>query len=302
MPELCPQFPLYVKDWLVATRELSHEQRGVYMDLLCFAWERDGLPVDEDAVRRLTGCSKAAWGRVWPALREKWTERDGRLVNERQETERMAMRTFSSDRSRAGAAGAAKRWHSHRSANGTTHGKAVADAMANDSSSSSIKEKDLSVPEVEDPGAREPSAPIELTRGQLQASALSLVEIWNRHAVDPFVRVATETLVGRAKEDVVTALRQHPDLDWWEALVKKLVADTYAQGHNDSGWIADFWWLLKNSHKVAARPARAAVKPAAAPKQERDRPLPPKADLVIASRGEGSPMPEHMRRQTGGAR
>jgi hypothetical protein len=116
---------------------------------------------------------------------------------------------------------------------------------------------------------REPVAGPTLARGQALAAVPGLIEAWNRHVSEPFVRVPAETLSPRARTEVAQALQQHPDLDWWGRMVVKLVADPYARGDNDRGWVADFWWLLKNAHRVEARatpqPGRQTHRPAADP-------------------------------------
>lgn len=101
-----PYFPLYLKDWLMDTRGFTHEDKGVLMDLLVIAWERGGLPVQAESIRRLAGSSKSAWDRVWPTVLHVWEERDGVLVYPKLESARAHME----QRSARAKAKAQKRW------------------------------------------------------------------------------------------------------------------------------------------------------------------------------------------------
>ena len=52
-----PAFQFYPQDFLVGTAMLSAEETGAYIRLLCYSWENDGLPNDEQLLARLAGCS-----------------------------------------------------------------------------------------------------------------------------------------------------------------------------------------------------------------------------------------------------
>ena len=101
-----PYFPLYLKDWLMDTRGFTHEDKGVLMDLLVVAWERGGIPVDTEAIRKLALCSKPAWARVWPTVQAGWIERDGVFIYPKLEV----ARTHVEKRAAAAKAKADKRW------------------------------------------------------------------------------------------------------------------------------------------------------------------------------------------------
>lgn len=102
-----PAFLFYATAWLQGekVRGLSHEQRGAYMDLLCFAWLHHGIPNDEKWIARALGWTPKQMSRLWPAMRVCWVERDGRLISERQETEREERRLKTEEMRRRGQAG-----------------------------------------------------------------------------------------------------------------------------------------------------------------------------------------------------
>lgn len=83
-----PAFLFHAQDWLTSTAGLSAEAKGCYIDLLAYAWVKDGLPTDLDEVRRIGGLERGAWRRVWPKLEARWPKQDGRLKNPRQEQTR----------------------------------------------------------------------------------------------------------------------------------------------------------------------------------------------------------------------
>lgn len=50
-----PAFDFYPERWLAGVAEFSDQDQLVYLRLLCHAWLRDGLPADDDALKRLAG-------------------------------------------------------------------------------------------------------------------------------------------------------------------------------------------------------------------------------------------------------
>ncbi len=241
-----PWFPLFVSDWLTETRDLTHEMRGVHADLLCLAWKQDGLPTDPEAIRKLAQCSPKTWAKVWPDLSAKWMERDGRLVNARQEAERVVTGDISQKRREAGRKGAAAKWQ--------THGKRSDCQMANDGHThnntvqNTTTERELTLSLV----ARAPSpaiGAIELSPGQLQAAVPWLVGAWNNLcALDgsPFKPVTV-----RSHPKATQALRAHPDIDWWVALFQRVAASDFLR--RDAKMApADLWWVLDHVEEIAA--------------------------------------------------
>lgn len=55
-------------DWIIETRCLSPEERGLLVDVLAFAWWGDGLPEDPADLAERCGVSKRRFRRVWQAI------------------------------------------------------------------------------------------------------------------------------------------------------------------------------------------------------------------------------------------
>jgi uncharacterized protein YdaU (DUF1376 family) len=92
VPEL-PYVNFYCSDWLGDTkvRRMSHEQRGIHIDLLCHAWgEDDGaIPADPDELAHLLGVTRRKLDSLWPKVGVAWESNgNGGLVNPRLERER----------------------------------------------------------------------------------------------------------------------------------------------------------------------------------------------------------------------
>jgi uncharacterized protein YdaU (DUF1376 family) len=105
--------PFYWRDWATSTRTLSAAAKGCYIDLLAHAWGAGSVPLDSEERRRITGVDRAEWRRVWPQLEPRWMEKDGALVNRRQEEvrEKQALASKAgkaSAEARAAAAGTAQ--------------------------------------------------------------------------------------------------------------------------------------------------------------------------------------------------
>lgn len=154
-----PFFPLYLKDWVMDTKGFTHEDKGVLVDLLCMAWERGGLPLNPDAIRKLTGCTKGAWGRVWPTVQAHWVERDGVLIYPKLEAARHNLER----RSKAGQRGAAARWIASKS---QCDGNAIAlpESHAN---RNAITDTRLQITE------HPPNPPLALARGSRRGDTLT---------------------------------------------------------------------------------------------------------------------------------
>lgn len=81
-----PYFKFYPRDWLESTRDLSLEQRGAYIDLICILMEMEGYLADND---KWISHQMHVSPRKWKALKnglvdhEKIAIQDGQIVNDR---------------------------------------------------------------------------------------------------------------------------------------------------------------------------------------------------------------------------
>lgn len=80
-------YPWYIKDWLLSEARLTMtlEERGLYRDMLDMFFDQGSLPADERALFRMAACETHEFKRAWPVVRKKFTERDGRLYNQKAE-------------------------------------------------------------------------------------------------------------------------------------------------------------------------------------------------------------------------
>lgn len=103
-----PAFQFYVRDWIMSTRTLSPEARGIHIDLLAFSWDYDGIPSDFRALAGLVVMSPAKFRRAWGEIEDRWVEAEtGVLRNPRQERQRAELLTLREKRAAAGRARAA---------------------------------------------------------------------------------------------------------------------------------------------------------------------------------------------------
>jgi uncharacterized protein YdaU (DUF1376 family) len=118
-----PAFLLYVDDFISGTCEMTTEERGAYIVLLCYQWSRGSIPPDPAKLARIAGCE------VSQDVMSKFALcNDGLLRNERLESVRQNREEFCAKQAGRGRAGAEKRWgknserHSerHSSENGST--------------------------------------------------------------------------------------------------------------------------------------------------------------------------------------
>lgn len=106
MSEMPPAIQFYIRDWLMATRALPLEARGLHLDLLCISWDQEGIPTDPTELLPLLAITRGKWNKVWPLIESKWTEAEpGRLRNPRQEKQRREVLELRAKRAEAGAKG-----------------------------------------------------------------------------------------------------------------------------------------------------------------------------------------------------
>lgn len=87
-----PWFPFYTGDYTRKTRHLTAEQKGCYVDLMCFYWDNNGnLPNDPSKLCRIMGIERRAFNRVWGDLKHFFVHQVGQdgdtLLQERLQEE-----------------------------------------------------------------------------------------------------------------------------------------------------------------------------------------------------------------------
>lgn len=89
-----PAMPFYIESWLApgAARRMKPHDRGVYIDLLAYAWDKGGIPraeVEDDCAElaRTSNLSKRNFREVWSRIKSNFVldEQRDRFVNLKQE-------------------------------------------------------------------------------------------------------------------------------------------------------------------------------------------------------------------------
>ena len=81
-----PYFPFYPADYMEATRKLTLEQRGAYMDVICLQMMNQGRVEDDE---RLMAAALVVSTRKWRKVREQLADAgkisfsDGLIIQER---------------------------------------------------------------------------------------------------------------------------------------------------------------------------------------------------------------------------
>ena len=85
-----PAFRFYADDFLAGTLEMTQEEVGAYIRLLCHQWNRGSIPVEPEKQQRLAGGSVSA-----DVLAKFPRDENGLLKNQRLEREREKQSQFS---------------------------------------------------------------------------------------------------------------------------------------------------------------------------------------------------------------
>lgn len=126
-----PAFQLYADDFLSGTADMTPDEVGAYIRLLCHQWAKGGLPNDMQRLCRMSGMAEPSLSYV---LSKFVVCADGQLRNERLERTREAAEQFRAERKASGKSGAEKRWKSAKpdsSAMPEPQAEPVAEPMAN---------------------------------------------------------------------------------------------------------------------------------------------------------------------------
>lgn len=156
--------PWYVADYLADTAHLSTEQHGAYCLMLMAAWKRGGsLPKDDAQLAAVCRLSASRWKQHKSILLEFFEDGEEAFTHKRVTLERLKAQEISDKKGKAGADGAAKRWHKQNKedgkTNGKTNGKPIANAIANASQNDAPSPSPLPVPSELVQGADAPLPP-----------------------------------------------------------------------------------------------------------------------------------------------
>lgn len=130
-PKRSPAFQFYADDFLAGTSDMTAEEVGAYIRLLCHQWSKGGIPNDEERAGRMAGLMGS------PSIRYVFAKfmlcEDGMLRNKRLEEVRRDQNEFKSKQAVSGKLGAEIRWkkcHSDSNPNGNPIAKPIATPLA----------------------------------------------------------------------------------------------------------------------------------------------------------------------------
>lgn len=122
-----PAFQFYADDFLAGTSDMSAEEVGGYIRLLCHQWTKGGIPNDPDRAARMAGLMGSP--SIGYVMAKFSLCDDGMLRNVRLEKVREEQVAFKTRQSTSGKSGAEKRWSKYRN-DGDPNGVAIATPMA----------------------------------------------------------------------------------------------------------------------------------------------------------------------------
>ena len=101
-----PWVPLYTDDFVSGTVDMTAEEIGCYLLLLCFQQQRQTIPSAPDTLRRICRMDLDRWEKVSAAVLRKFVrDEDGNLYNVRMRAEMEHRETIRELRSKVGAKG-----------------------------------------------------------------------------------------------------------------------------------------------------------------------------------------------------
>jgi uncharacterized protein YdaU (DUF1376 family) len=232
--------PFFVGDYLSATTRLTTEQHGAYVLLLLDYWKNGPPPNDDAVLAQIVRMSPTAWRKSKAILIAFFEVRDGQLIHKRVEKERARAAEITEERSKAGKAGAAKRWHNGKQSNGKRIANAIdlplANVQQNDAPSpspSSSSEELIASTNVDESVAPTPKP---LTKREV-------MDAWQERMVPlGFPRIAKMT---GQRERMLNARLKDSTLEEWTKVFDALERSNFCRGENDRGWKADFDFLLQ---------------------------------------------------------
>jgi len=78
-----PAFLFYSKDWIEGTADLMPNEKGVYIDLLCYQHQRGYLPIETERLARLVGLGHDEFLQIWKIVESKFNRSVNGMVNQR---------------------------------------------------------------------------------------------------------------------------------------------------------------------------------------------------------------------------
>lgn len=122
----------YVRSWRGGTRHMTYAEKGAYAELIDEYMDTgEPVPDNDRALASITGGTLEEWLEVAPVVRAKFESSNGKLINERCETELYARSMRGASRTKQAKVAARKRWDNNK-LNAASNAHAMPVAMQND--------------------------------------------------------------------------------------------------------------------------------------------------------------------------
>lgn len=131
-----PWMPLYVSDYLADTGHLGTIDHGAYFLMMMHYWTKGPLPIDDGQLRKIARMTPREWAGARSVLLDFFYEKNGAYHHKRIDAELATAAEMIEAKSKAGSAGASKRWQAHSSRilkqNSTPNSSDMAEALADE--------------------------------------------------------------------------------------------------------------------------------------------------------------------------
>ena len=221
-----PAFQFYADDFLGGTCDMTAEEVGAYIRLLCHQWNKGGIPNDPERLARMAGVMPGP-SLGYASAKFRLCE-DGVLRNDRMEAERVKQQQFRARQGEKGKRGADTRWK-----NGAGHAPAMpvlcpgyAPAMPVPIPEHSSPSPSPSPKEEEEPKKRKSFdvSAIEIPEALNTAGFLNAWDRWCDHRREmkkPLTKTSTEhqlkELAGMGESRAIAALH-HSVKNGWQGI------------------------------------------------------------------------------------
>lgn len=237
-----PYFPFFADDFFSGVADLTDEEVGVYVKLLCLAWSKDGLT---ERTARVASRSDEAIGFV---LKEKfYQDETGKWRNDRQEQVRKRQISLQERGSRGGKSRASKPDEDDSEADGQADG--VANGQADGQANGVAKAKPhihiqnhIQDPAPETKSKTPPLSPPEGDRSK-GISVDEFFERWNAFAEKTPKLSSCRKLTTKRREKIAARLKA----DGWFEDFREAVNSLPLPG---DGWQPGLDWLIRNDHNI----------------------------------------------------
>ena len=228
MSKTAPAIPFFGDAYLADTRHLSLEEHGAYLQLMMIAWRVEGccLPDDDTRLARILGVTAAKWKKLKPSVMAFWTLESGFWIQGRLTKER----NFVEEKRAKNKASADSRW-----------GNQATENKGGDGMRTQCERNAPPPPPLLEEVSTNVDMSAEPTEKPLTAD--EVVEAWNDRMV-PQGFPPVKRITDARRKHLRVRLRENTIDDWQQAMAA-LERSAFCRGENNTGWRADFDFLLQ---------------------------------------------------------